>query len=178
MRRSHLAARSSDAPAVGDTPPAAEGVAGDAFAPVGMVCRDLLHRSDGIHCACREHCDQEHQSALCKGAVAKEEARMEPIVEGVPVLIMWGNHTVPPPANVSRSIVVGPLVGTLVVIIGTNANDRGPAFSRHSCCGAQVTERAIVAFCYKQLFFHDGCKEDMLAMNLCMHGMLTCKVGT
>ncbi len=112
-----------------------------------------------------------------KGVAAEEEACRELIAEGVPVLIMGGNHPVPPPANVSCSVVVGRLVGTLVDIVGTNANDCDCACSRHYYCGAQVMERAMVAFCHEQLVFHDGCEEDVLAMYLCTHGMLTCKMG-
>jgi hypothetical protein len=69
-RAQALAARSSNAPAVGDTPPAAEGVG---------ICR-----------ACLKRREQERQAALRKEAAAEEDARREPIVEGVPVLIMGG----------------------------------------------------------------------------------------
>ena len=156
-----LAARSSDASAIaGDTStPAAEGV--------------------GIRRACCERREQERQAALREGAAAEEEvARREPIAEGAPVVILGGgNHPIPPPANVSRSIVVGRLVGTLVDIVGTNANDRGRTCPHHYCCGEEVTERTMVAFCRQKLVFRDGVEEDVLAVYLCMHSVLTCKVG-
>ena len=40
-----------------------------------------------------------------------------------------------------------------------------------------MTQRAMVAFCHQQLVFCDGCKEDVIAVYLCEHGVLTCKVG-
>ncbi len=65
----------------------------------------------------------------------------------------------------------------LVDVVGTNANDRGWACSQHSCCGTQVTERVMVAFSHERLVFHEGCEEDIIAVYLCEHGLLTCKVG-
>ena len=35
----------------------------------------------------------------------------------------------------------------------------------------------MVAFCRQKLVFRDGVEEDVLAVYLCMHGVLTCKVG-
>ncbi len=102
--QARLAARISDAPAVGDTPPAAEGV--------------------GIHRAHRESREQERQSALREGAAAEEEAHREPIVEGVPVLIMGGgNHPVPPTTNVSRSIVLTCKAGFLPAHLNCHARE-------------------------------------------------------
>ena len=108
--------------------------------------------------------------------MAEEEARGEPIAESVPVVV-GGDRTVPPPDNVPRLVVVGRLVGSLVDIVGTNANDRGRTCSRHYCCGEQVTERSMVAFCRQRLVFRDGCEEDVIAVYLCEHGVVTCKVG-
>ena len=124
----------------------------------------------------RERREQVRQSAL-REAAAEEEARRDPIAEGVPVLVGVNRTVPPPPGDVPRSVVVGRLVGTLVDIVGTNANDRGRACSRHSCCGELVTERAMVAFCRQKLVFRDGCEEDVIAVYLCEHGVLTCKVG-
>ncbi len=49
--------------------------------------------------------------------------------------------------------------------------------SRHYCCSMQVMKRVMVTFCHKQLIFCDGHKEDVIAIYLCEHGVLTCKVG-
>ncbi len=43
--------------------------------------------------------------------------------------------------------------------------------------GELVTERAMVAFCRQQLVFRDGCEEDVIAVYLCEHGVLMCKMG-
>jgi hypothetical protein len=47
------------------------------------------------------------------------------------------------------------LVGTLVDVVGTTANNRGRSCPRHSCCGSQVVERSTVVFCREQLVFCD-----------------------
>ena len=76
-----------------------------------------------------------------------------------------------------RGVVVERLVGTLVDVVGTTATNRGRSFFRHSCCGSQVTEKSTVAFCREQMIFRDGRKEDVIAVYLVLHGVMTCKVG-
>jgi hypothetical protein len=139
--QARLAAARSGTPAT-----AAGDVAGIASVPVASVRRDLSRRGAAEARARRE---QERKSALLEAAVM-EEAHGEPIAEIVPVVV-GGNCTVPPPDNVPRLVVVGRLVGSLVDIVGTNANDRGRACSRHYCCGEQVTERSMVAFWKKHV---------------------------
>jgi hypothetical protein len=104
-------------------------------------------------------------------------ALKEPIAEGVPVLL-GGHGGAPSHAGVvPHRVVVERLVGTLVDVVGTNANDRGRVCSCHSCCAVEVAERTMVAFCREQLVFCNGCAEDVIAVYLCKHGVLTCKVG-
>jgi len=40
-----------------------------------------------------------------------------------------------------------------------------------------VTEKSTVAFCREQMIFRDGRKEDVIAVYLVLHGVMTCKVG-
>jgi hypothetical protein len=173
--QARLAARSSNAPAVGKAS-VAEVVAGVAMEPVHGARRNLLRAGVGMNCLCQEHREQEHQAAL-REAAAEEVALKEPIAEGVPVLL-GGRGGAPSHAGVvPHRVVIERLVGTLIDVVGTNANDCGRACSRHSCCGAQVAERTMVAFCRKQLVFCNGCMEDLIVVYLCKHGVLTCKVG-
>ncbi len=173
--QARLAARSSDAPAVGEAP-VAEVVAGVAMEPVRGARRDLLRAGVGTNCIRQERLEQERQAAL-REAAAEEVALEEPIAEGVPVLLGGRGGAPSHDGVVPRRVIVERMVGTLVDVVGTNANDRGRACSRHSCCGAQVAERTMVAFCRKQLVFRDGCAEDVIAVYLCEHGVLMCKVG-
>ena len=116
-------------------------------------------------------------SVASSAAQAEEDAAREsPIAEGVPVL-MGGCRHVPPPDRVARCAIVERVVGTLIDVVGTNANNHGRACSRHSCCGAQVMERVLLAFCREQLVFREGREEDVIAVYLCEHGVMTCKVG-
>jgi hypothetical protein len=69
------------------------------------------------------------------------------------------------------------LVGTLVDVVGTTANNRGCTCPCHSCCGMQVSERLQVAFVREQMVFCDSCEEDVIAIYLVLHGVMTCKVG-
>ena len=96
----------------------------------------------------------------------------EPIAEGVPVVPV--QRAV---AAVSRRILLERLVGTLVDVVGTTANNRGRSCPRHSCCGSQVVERSTVVFRREQLVFRDGVEEDVVAVYLISHGVMTCKVG-
>jgi hypothetical protein len=97
----------------------------------------------------------------------------EPIAEGVPVVPVQGAVTAVP----SRRIMLERLVGTLVDVVGTTANNRGRSCRRHSCCGSQVVERSTVAFRREQLVFRDQREEDVIAVYLISHGVITCKVG-
>jgi hypothetical protein len=97
----------------------------------------------------------------------------EPIAEGVPVVPVQGAVTAVP----SRRIMLERLVGTLVDVVGTTANNRGRSCRRHSCCGSQVVERSTVAFRREQLVFRDQREEDVIAVYLISHGVMTCKVG-
>ena len=155
--QARLAATSSDAPASSGGASAGE-VADVGLAPVGRVRRDLSRRGASEARAHRKHHEQERLSALRK-AQAEDAAQEAPIAEGVPVL-MGGCHHVPPPDRVARCTFAERLVGTLVNVVGTNANDCGRACSRHSCCGTQVTERAMVAFSRKRLVFRKGREEE------------------
>jgi hypothetical protein len=149
---------------------------GVAMEPVRGARRDLSRAGVGMNRLRQERREQERQAALCEAA-AEEVALEEPIAEGVPVLL-GGRGGAPSHAGVvPRRVVVERLVGTLIDVVGTNANNPGCACSRHSCCGAQVAERTMVAFCREQLVFCDGCAEDVIAVYLCEHGVLTCKVG-
>ena len=73
----------------------------------------------------------------------------EPIAEGVPVLPVRGEGAS------RRGIALERLVGTLVDVVGTTANNRGRSCPRHSCCGSQVVERSTVVFRREQLVFCD-----------------------
>ena len=98
----------------------------------------------------------------------------EPIAEGVPVVPVQGAVASSVP---SRRIMLERLVGTLVDVVGTTANNRGRSCPRHSCCGSQVVERSTGAFRCKQLVFRDQREEDVVAVYLISHGVMTCKVG-
>ena len=98
----------------------------------------------------------------------------EPIAEGVPVVPVQGAVASSVP---SRRIMLQHLVGTLVDIVGTTANNRGRSCPRHSCCGSQVVERSTVVFRREQLVFRDQREEDVIAVYLISHGVMTCKVG-
>jgi len=69
------------------------------------------------------------------------------------------------------------LVGTLVDIVGTTANNRGRSCPHHSCCRLQVEERSTVAFRREQLVVRDQLEEDVIAVYLIRHGVVMCKVG-
>jgi len=97
----------------------------------------------------------------------------EPIAEGVSVLHVQRAVAAVP----GRQIPLERLVGTLVDIVGTTANNRGRSCPRHSCCGMQVAEKLTVAFCREQLVFRDQQEEDVVAVYLVLHGVMTCKVG-
>ena len=97
----------------------------------------------------------------------------EPIAEGVPVVTVQREVAALP----SRRIPLERLVGTLVDVVGTTANNRGRSCPRHSCCGSQVVERSTVVFRREQLVFRDGVEEDVVAVYLISHGVMTCKVG-
>ena len=97
----------------------------------------------------------------------------EPIAEGVPVVPVQGAVAAVP----SRRIMLERLVGTLVDVVGTTANNRGRSCPRHSCCGSQVVERSTVVFRCEQLVFRDQREEDVIAVYLISHGVMTCKVG-
>ena len=93
-----------------------------------------------------------------------------PIAEGVSVVPVRG-------AVPSHRIALERLVGTLVDVVGTTANNRGRSCPHHSCCGSQVVERSTVAFCCEQLVFHDQREEEVIVVYLILHGVMTCKVG-
>ena len=97
----------------------------------------------------------------------------EPIAEGVPVVPVQGGVAAVP----SHQIMLDRLVGTLVDIVGTASNNRGCSCPRHSCCGSQVEERSTVAFLCEQLVFRDQREEDVIAVYLIRHGVVTRKVG-
>ena len=94
------------------------------------------------------------------------------IAEGVPVVRTTVSTAVP-----SRRIALEHLVGTLVDIVGTTKNNRGRSCPHHSCCGLQVVEKSTVAFRREQMIFRDRREEDVIAVYLVLHGVLTCKVG-
>ena len=83
----------------------------------------------------------------------------------------------PVAAEPACRIVVERLIGTVVDIVGTTANNRGRSCPRHSCHGTQVAEKLTVAFCREQLVFRDQQEEDVVAVYLVLHGVMTCKVG-
>jgi hypothetical protein len=95
----------------------------------------------------------------------------DPIAEGVPVVPVRGA------VASSRGVPLERLVGTLVDVVGTTANNRGRSCPRHSCCGMQVVEKSTVAFRREQLVFREGREEDVIAVYLVVHGVITCKVG-
>jgi hypothetical protein len=99
----------------------------------------------------------------------------EPIAKGVPVVPVQG--AVASSVPTSRRIMLERLVGTLVDVVGTTANNRGRSCPRHSCCGSQVVERSMVVFRHEQLVFCDQREEDVIAVYLILHGVMTCKVG-
>ena len=94
----------------------------------------------------------------------------DPIAEGVPVVPVRGA------VASSRGVPLERLVGTLVDVVGTTANNRGRSCPRHSCCGMQVAEKSTVAFRREQLVFRDQREEDVVAVYLVAHGVMTCKV--
>ncbi len=100
----------------------------------------------------------------------------EPIAEGPPVL---GVRPKVPRlgGEVPRCVMVERLVGTLVDVVGTAANNRGRTCPRHSCCGMQVSEKSQVAFVREQMVFRDSREEDVIAVYFVLHGVMTCKVG-
>ena len=97
----------------------------------------------------------------------------EPIAEGVPVVPVQGAVAAVP----SHRIMLERLVGTLVDVVGTTANNKGRSCPRHSCCGSQVVERSTVVFRHEQLVFRDQREEDVITVYLISHGVMTCKVG-
>ena len=96
----------------------------------------------------------------------------QPIAEGVPVVRTTVSITVP-----NRQIALEHLMGTLVDIVGTTINNRGRSCPHHSCCGLEVVEKSTVAFRREQMVFRDQREEDVIAVYLVLHGVLTCKVG-
>ena len=98
----------------------------------------------------------------------------EPIAEGVPVVPVQGAVASSVP---SRRIMLERLVGILVDVVGMTANNRGRSCPRHSCCGSQVVERSTVVFRREQLVFRNQREEDVIAVYLISHGVMTCKVG-
>jgi len=96
----------------------------------------------------------------------------EPIAEGVPVA-----PRAVVAAEPSRRVMLERLVGTLVDVVGTTATNRGRTCPRHACCGMQVEERSTVAFRKEQMVFRDQRKEDIIAVYLISHGVMTCKVS-
>ena len=80
-------------------------------------------------------------------------------------------------AEPARCVVVERLVRTLVDVVGTTATNRSHSCPHHSCCGMQVEERLTVAFRREQMVFRDQSKEDVIAVYLVLHGVMTCKVG-
>ena len=98
----------------------------------------------------------------------------EPIAVGVPVVPVQGAVASSVP---SRRIMLERLVGILVDVFGMTANNRGRSCPLHSCCGSQVVERSTVVFRREQLVFRNQREEDVIAMDLISHGVMTCKVG-
>ncbi len=97
----------------------------------------------------------------------------EPIAKGVPVVPVQGAVAAEP----SWQIALERLVGTLVDVVGTTANNRGRSCPCHSCCGSQVAEKSTVMFRREQMVFCDQREEDIIAVYLISHGMMTYKVG-
>ena len=107
----------------------------------GTACKTTVNRHE-----------QERLAALHDApAVEVDPVAEEPIAEGVPLAPAQR----PVAAEPARRIVVERLIGTVVDIVGTTANNRGRSCPRHSCCGMQVAERMTVAFRRKQLVFRD-----------------------
>ena len=96
----------------------------------------------------------------------------EPVAEGVPVA-----PRAVVAAEPSRRVMLERLVGTLVDVVGTTATNRGRTCPRHACCGMQVEERSTVVFRREQMVFRDQREEDVIAVYLVLHGVMTCKVG-
>ena len=122
--------------------------------------------------------DRREQARLAAASDAEEDtppaaADEEPIAEGVPVVPAQR----PVAVELDRRAVLERLVGSLVDIVGTTANNRGRSCPRHSCCGMQVAEKSTVAFRREQLVFRDQREEDVVAVYLVAHGVMTCKVG-
>ena len=97
----------------------------------------------------------------------------EPIAEGVPVVPVQEAVAAMP----SWQIALERLVGTLVNVVGTTANNRGRSCPRYSCCGLQVAEKSTVMFRREQMVFCDQQEEDVIAVYLISHDVMRCKVG-
>ena len=126
-------------------------------------------RTTTVYC-CKQACLATLRNAVEDAPPPVDE---EPIAEGVPMVPVQGAVATVP----SRRIALERLVGTLVEVVGTTANNRSHSCPRHSCCGSQVAERSTVMFRREQMVFRDQREEDVITVYLFLHGVMTCKVG-
>jgi hypothetical protein len=135
--QARLAACSGDAPASDDAP-VAKGVALPPVlgAAVAQPCRHDLSLSRREQERIRR--ERREQQRLAAMSEAPADFIEEPIAEGPPVL---GVRPEVPclGGKVPRRVMVERLVGTLVDVVRTAANNGGRTCPRHSCCGMQVS---------------------------------------
>ena len=83
------------------------------------------------------------------------------------------------PDGRARAAAIARVVGTLVDIVGTSAEDRGRSCSRHTCCGHQISKGSVVRFVQERMAWRDqGRVEDVLAVYaVAGDGTTSCKVG-
>ena len=60
-----------------------------------------------------------------------------------------------PPDDRARTAAVARVVGTMVDIVGTSAEDRGRSCGRHTCCGHQISKGSVVHFVRERMAWRD-----------------------
>ena len=83
----------------------------------------------------------------------------------------------PTPDGRARAAAVTRIIGTMVDVVGTSAEDRGRSCSRHTCCGHQIVKGSVVKVVHERMAWRDqGRVEDVLAVYaVAGNGTTTCR---
>jgi len=85
----------------------------------------------------------------------------------------------PAPDGRARAAAADRVIGTLIDVVGTSADDRGRSCSRHTACGHQLSTGSVVRVVHERMAWREqGREEDVLAVYaVAGDGTTMCKVG-
>ncbi len=149
--------------------------------PIAWECADCACTNEGI------------EPGLCRGCGAEDPIRYMIWMrqEGLPAPTAISARVDSPlqyslsisgaresaPAAPRQADVVAALVGSMVDVVGINANNRGRKCPQHDCCGNQVVPRMKLKVFKEKMRYRGDEEDDVLAVFVMAGGVVGCKVG-